>query len=253
MDIGLESTWIVTLLLVALRLAPLFINTPLDIMGKLPGNIRFLMLLSIAFLLTLGMDLSIPETPSSMVMLTKLALIELGYGAAMAFGFYASFAAFSMGGRLLDFQMGFGAASIFDPATNQQNPLMGTIFLMLSLVIFFSTDAIHYVIRGLAFSFESVPVGLGVWEIQYAHIIKMFGYLFVYGVMLVAPIIAVLLLLDVGVGVMARTMPQMNVYFLFLPLKIFTGLLLTAIVLKYLMPLFEEIHMLTFRYWAAIL
>ena len=76
---------------------------------------------------------------------------------------------------------------------------------------------------------------------------------YVYGVIIAAPVIGVLMLLDTGIAVMGRTMPQMNVYFLFLPLKIGAALILTAASLRYLSPVLERLFLTVFEYWQRLL
>lgn len=76
--------------------------------------------------------------------------------------------------------------------------------------------------------------------------------MFVYGLAVVAPVVAVLLMLDVGMAVAARTMPQVNMFIVGFPLKIFMGLLVLALSLNYMGPLLEKIYASIFLYWQRV-
>ncbi|MGD9364173.1 MAG: flagellar biosynthetic protein FliR, partial [Desulfobacteraceae bacterium] len=121
------------------------------------------------------------------------------------------------------------------------------------VLTFFLLDGHHMLIRGFAYSIEQLPLGQGIASIQIDAVIAQFGKMFVYGLMLVAPAVFALFLLDIGLAVAARTMPQINIFILGLPLKIFVGSILLALSLKYLSPLLKRIFESLFRYWEHIL
>ena len=124
----------------------------------------------------------------------------------------------------------------------------------MGIAIFFAIDGHHTLLRGLALMMETMPLGMlgplsilgnfndiNLIEIMNQAIIEQFGLTFIYGLLMAAPVVATLLLLDSGIAIMAKTMPQMNVYFLFLPLKIFIGLIVLAISLRYIKPLIDSL------------
>jgi flagellar biosynthetic protein FliR len=163
------------------------------------------------------------------------------------------FAAFLLGGRIVDFQMGFGVAGLIDPATRTQAPLIGTILNLIAIMVFYTLDGHHYLLRGLAFSVEKIPPGAWLGDFDLAVVIAHFGAMFSFAIAIVAPVIFSILLLDVGLAVMARTMPQMNVFIVSLPLKIFTGLSVTALSMHTFTPLMEKIFEAMFVFWQNIL
>jgi flagellar biosynthetic protein FliR len=173
-------------------------------------------------------------------------------GGLMAFGVVAAFAAFLLGGRIIDVQMGFGVASLIDPTTRSSAPLLGTFLNFLAVVTFFAIDGHHLIIRGLAFSLEHIPPGTSLGEINIGAVVAHFGAMFIFGVMVVAPALIAILLLDIGLAVIARTMPQVNVFIVSLPLKIFVGLAMTAISLPYLGSVMKRIFESIFSYWESV-
>jgi flagellar biosynthetic protein FliR len=149
--------------------------------------------------------------------------------------------------------MGFGVATLIDPATRAYAPLLGTFLNLLAVVIFFAIDGHHLLIRGLAHSFELVPLGVPLTEFNIAAVITHFGSMFVYAAAIAAPVVVSLFLLDVALGVVARTMPQVNVFIVSIPLKIFIGLAVFALSLQFMTPLMKNMFESIFRYWEKIL
>jgi flagellar biosynthetic protein FliR len=193
------------------------------------------------------------EVSVDLAELTRAFLQEALLGALLAFGLFAAFGAFLFGGRILDFQMGFSVANLIDPVTNAQSPLIGSILKLMAIVIFFSLDGHHLLLRGLLYSLEKIPPGGAFFEMNLKAVVEQFGLMFVFGIALVAPAVVTLLLLDVGMAFMARTMPQVNIFIVGLPLKIFVGLTVLALSLKFLGPLLNRIYESIFRYWEAVI
>lgn len=253
MTIEIASSLLLAVLLLSIRLSALLLLSPLFSVAQLPVRVRVLFIVALASVLTLALQPSLQTMPATLAELILAAINELIVGAALAFGVFAAFAAFMFGGRLLDFQMGFGVAALIDPATNNQSPLIGTALNMMAVTTFFLLDGHHLLIRGLAYGLEQVPLGVPLTEIGIDAIVMQFGLMFVYGVAVVAPALVALLLVDAGMAIAARTMPQVNMFIVGLPIKIFVGLVLLALSLGYMGPLLERIYASIFRYWEVIL
>lgn len=253
MTVELNIEWLVALILLTVRLGAVFFASPFDAMGRLPARIRVYMTLGLAFTLLMANQPPLAPLPATISGLVGAGVFELFLGLAMAFGFYCAFGSIMVAGRVLDFQAGFGAAQLLNPATNASNPLFGTVFSLLAVVLFFLSDAYLWAIKGFAFGLQMVPVGHATlqqmpWEILLAQ----FGINYSFGLILCAPVVAVLLLVDTGIAVMGRTMPAMNVYFLFLPLKIGIALALTAIATLHMGPVFEALFRGVFDFWQSL-
>lgn len=253
MQIGVEMTWVLLVLLVSIRFGIVFFASPFDALGRLPGRVRVFAALGLSATLVSALGLATVELPRSVLTFGLLAASEALVGLILAFGFYAAFGSIMVAGKLLDFQAGFGAAQILNPTTNAANPLFGTVLSLFAVVIFFTSDAYLVAIRGLAWSLEALPPGSGVFPDALGVIVGQFGVTYLYGIIIAAPVIGALLLLDTGIAVLGRSMPQMNVYFLFLPLKIFAALALVMVALRYLTPVLEQLFLGVFRYWQLTL
>ncbi|HHJ13911.1 MAG TPA: flagellar biosynthetic protein FliR [Gammaproteobacteria bacterium] len=244
---------VTTVLLVSVRFGALFLLTPLFAVAQVPVRVRVFFLLTLAFVMVYGLKVVPFAAPVTVAGLLQAVFNELVVGAALAFGVFAAFAAFLFGGRILDFQMGFGVANLIDPATRTQSPLLGTVLNLMAVIIFFLLNGHHMLIRGLAYSIEKIPPGAPMRALGVEAIVSQFGVMFVYGLAVVAPAVFTLLLLDVGMAVAARTMPQVNMFIIGFPLKIFLGLVLLALSLNYMGPLLEKIYGSIFHYWQQVI
>ena len=253
MQLHIETAWIAAVLLVSIRIGTVFIMTPVFGSMQMPGRIRVFLVLALSAAIVSATDTRALQVPAQVGDLVRAALGELTLGALLAFGIFAGFAAFLFGGRLLDMQMGLGVASLIDPATRSQAPLLGTLFNMLAVVVFFALDGHHMIIRGMAYSLERFPPGSFGGQFDITAVIAMFGSMFTFGFALVAPVVFALFLIDVGMAVMSRTMPQVNIFILAVTIKIFVGLVILAISVQATGPLMHRIFAAIFSYWERVL
>lgn len=253
MDLHFELALLTTILLVFTRLSALFLMTPLFAIAPVPVRIRVLVLLALATVLVAAVPPAAMVSYPTLPALGGAMLNELLVGALMAFGLFAAFGVFLFGGRIIDFQMGFGVANLIDPATNTQSPMLGTALNLMAVATFFLLDGHHLLMRGIVYSLEVVPPGSALAQMSLGPIVAQFGLMFSYGLVLVAPVAFTLLLLDVGLAVAARTMPQVNMFIVSLPLKILVGLSMLALSLNYLAPLLKKVYASIFIYWQAVL
>jgi flagellar biosynthesis protein FliR len=253
MSVTVDMLWLTAVFLVAIRMAPLFVFAP--VLGTTDIPVRVRVFLALAFATALVSAISTPALSplSSTGALIAAAVSELVIGVAMVFGVFAAFAAFLFGGRLLDIQIGFGIANVFDPVTRAQGPLLGTALNLLAIALFFAVDGHHMLVRGIAYSLSRFPPGRSLTELQPAAIVEQFGVVFAYGLMVVAPAVIILLLLDVGLAIAARTMPQMNIFIVAMPLKVVVGVLALAMSMRYLAPAMERAFESIGLYWQRLL
>lgn len=247
-----DTGWAVALFLVAIRVAGVLLFAPVFGFATLPGRIRMVFVLVLSAVLVATLAAPPAAASGSAGSLVLAAGRELLLGAAMGFGIVATFAAFMFGGRILDYQIGFGVATLFDPSSRVQSPLMGTFLTMLGAVLFLALDAHHTLIRALAYSLTAVPPGAA-HELDPQLLIGQFGLLFTYGLVLVAPPVMALALADLAVAFAARVMPQVSAYFIALPAKVLLGLVVTALSLRFMGPYIAGMYDGIFRYWHALL
>ncbi|MFL6711381.1 MAG: flagellar biosynthetic protein FliR [Sulfurifustis sp.] len=253
MTLSVELGWIVAVTLVATRLGAILVLAPFFGSGSVPANFRVFFVIGLSALIVSNLHLAPSSIPASLPAFTLAALSEFALGAMLAFGIFAAFAVFLLAGRIMDVQLGFGVATLIDPTNRTQSPLLGTFLNLVAVALFFAVDGHHMLIRGLAFSLERVPPGVFVTDVDPGVVVAQFGGMFVYAAALSAPVIFTILLVDVVLAVVARTAPQVNIFVVSFPLKIFVGLLVLAISLRYMAPVVARIFESLFDYWQQLL
>ena len=179
---------------------------------------------------------------TSVLALAVGAAGEILLGLIIGFSVKLIFAGIQLAGQLAGYQMGMALANVMDPSSSQQVPLLAQFNNLFGLLIFISINAHYLFIRALIHSFEMVPP----FNVNFSgslmeHLIKMSGNMFVIGIQVGAPVIAALLITSVAFGLIARTVPQMNVLIVGMPLKIVIGLLFLGISLPYFSAFLKKI------------
>jgi flagellar biosynthetic protein FliR len=253
MSLTVDPAWMTLVLLVSVRFGALFVLAPVFGGVPLPAQFRALFVLAMAACLVAALPAIAAPMPTGVVPLVLAALTELAIGAAMAFGLFTAFGAFQFAGKLLDLQIGFSIGTVFDPVTRAQSPMLGSALNMLALVLFFALDGHHMLMRGVAYSLQRVPPGSLPANWSIAPLVDQFGSMFVFGLVLVAPVVFALLMVDVGLGIVSRTMPQLNIFTVGIPAKIVVGLLIFAGTLTALAPVMARAFASVFTYWQRLL
>ena len=167
---------------------------------------------------------------------------EILLGLVIGFSIKLIFAGIQLAGQLAGYQMGMALANVMDPSSSQQVPLLAQFNNLVALLIFITINAHYWFIRALAHSFQLVPpLNVNFSGSLMEHLIKMSGNMFVIGIQIGAPVIAALLITSVTFGLIARTVPQMNVFIVAMPLKIAVGLLFLGFSLPYFSAFLEKI------------
>jgi flagellar biosynthesis protein FliR len=225
-------------LLVWVRVAATLVASP--IFGSVPAPAVFKVLLSLFLSVAIAMGVAAnPAVHHDAIggsdSLAALVLGEAFIGLTLGFGLHAAFGALSMAGKVLDIQLGFGLGATYDPVLRTQAPVLSAALTLYGVVIFFLVGAHHGLVRGLAFSFERMPAGTGtLGPAALPAVVAQFGAMFTLAVVIVAPVIFGLLLVEAGLSVLSRVMPQMNIMFVGVPVKIFAGLSLLALLAPHL-------------------
>jgi len=239
-------------LMLSVRFGTATALTPIFGFISLPGFVRAL--LSLAF--GVAVASSLPNTAIhgvgelSAPYLVFTALREAIIGAVFSLGFWSAYAATQVAGRVLDVQIGFGVAGILNPATNAFSPLLGSLFGMIGIAVFLSMDGHHQMLRALALSTDIASPNISGNEAGAFAILQQSSAMFVYGLMLAAPVMLALLLVDITLAIYARSLPQLNVLVLSFAIKVVIGMLLLAVSLKWTQWTFMQLYKNTFEFWS---
>jgi flagellar biosynthetic protein FliR len=253
MAIDIDPAWMMAVFFTALRLGVVLMMTP--IFSNLNGlvTVRVLLTLSLSALLVSGLGPRLPPPALELGPVLLAALAELVTGLTLAFGVFAAFGAFSVAGKILDVQSGFGLGNVYDPVTRAGAPLFATLLNLAAVAVFFGMDAHHALLRGMAFSLREVAPGSGFHELDAEAVIRQFGLMFSLGVALIIPVMLCLLLAETGLAVVSRVLPQMNVFVVGVPVKIVVGLAVFALTMGTLQPVMARVYASIFIYWEQVL
>lgn len=250
------GAFVATVLLVSLRLGTALAMTPVLAAAMVPTTVRVLLVLGLSAALALGLP-AVAGAPGPDLnhpgLLIQAGLTEVALGATLGLGILLAFAAFTLGGRLLDVQIGFGLGQAFDPTSNTQVPVLTSLFNQAGVVVFFLVDGHHALLRGFAYSLERFPVGRP-WPLDAAlePVLKQVAGTFSLAFVLAIPVVFCLLLVDLALGALARNLPQINMLTFGIPVKILVGMLALALWLSGIGPVMTRVYGTIFRTWDAV-
>lgn len=228
-------------ILILVRVTGLFVISPIFGRNNLPTIMKVGLSVTVAFiLLPLKVDTFYLSIDNYKVLIFW-SMSEFLIGIIIGFIASTYFTAVYLAGTIIDIQMGFGMVNIMDPQTNVQMPLMGGFYNILITLLFLNINGHHKLIQSLIYSYEVLPIGFNIPINQNIinYMVKIFIEIFVLAFQLSAPILIAIFLGNVVLGILARTMPQMNIFIVGLPFKIIIGIVIILISLQ-LFPRYSE-------------
>lgn len=172
--------------------------------------------------------------PNTLPAYTMAILIEVLVGWLIGFTAFVILSAINLGGQLIDMQIGFAMVNVMDPTLRQTSPLMGSFLYNICILVFLITNGHYILISALAESFSTIaPLTAHFDGGIVMLIVNMTGHIFVTGLKLALPVLFAILLTNVGLGVLARTMPQMNIFVVGIPVQIVLGLFVIGMMLPF--------------------
>ncbi len=210
---------------VMVRVSGLVMAAPILGGRGVPPQLRAALTLVTALVLYPALGaLPVPSAPAAYF---ALVIRELVVGLGLGYAVTLVFSAVYLAGQLIDVPMGFGMVNVVDPQSGTQVPIIAQFQYILAALIFFAVRGHHALLRALATSFAVIPIGGGFPKGSLAGtVVEIFASMFYLGVRLSLPLMAGLVLADIAMGIIARAVPQINVFMLEFPAKILLGLLL---------------------------
>ncbi len=155
------------------------------------------------------------------------------------------FAGVQLGGQLLGFQMGFGVAQVLDPVTGAEAPVLAQMAYLVAILLFLLLDIHHYFLLALGEGIKAFPPGsLRLSPGLFEELVRQGGLIFRLSLKILAPVLAILLLIQIALGIVSRFVPQINVMIVSFPLTIGVGLFFFGLTLellgKVLTPAYAE-------------
>ena len=224
-------------LLVLIRVGTILFVIPFFESRNIPFLVKAGLAISVSWLMMPQVRSIPPDLASTPLFILLLGILsEIGIGLIIGLMVQLIFVGIQLAGQMAGYQMGLALANVVDPASSMQIPMLAQFLNLFALLLFVSFDIHHYFIRALVSGFETIPF----WQARFEgdllqFIVEIAGKAFVIAVQIGAPIITALLLTSVALGLVARTVPQMQIFVVAMPVKIIIGLLFFGFSLPFCM------------------
>ncbi|MFO1445922.1 flagellar type III secretion system protein FliR [Bacillus sp. Bva_UNVM-123] len=229
-------------LLVFVRVTSFFLMMPLFSYRSIPASHKIGLGFFMAWIIFFTIDAPLLEINSTyFFLIMKEALVGLTIG----FVAYMILAAIQIAGGFIDFQMGFAIANVIDPQTGAQSPLMGQYLYTIGLLLLLTVNGHHLLLDGVFNSYRFIPLEQP-WipfgnENMVEFVIKAFNTMFIIAFQMAIPVVGSLFLVDVALGIVARTVPQLNVFVVGLPLKIGVSFIVLIAVMSFILLVVSQL------------
>jgi len=229
-------------LLILVRTSAMLVSAPLLSHKGIPSWTKVGFALFFALVLVPLQGSRLPQPPENFGTLGAAVISEGLFGLALGLAMQLIFVSLQMGSHILGVQMGFGLGAVYDPVTGAQFGAFDQFYAVLVTLVFFTVNGHYMVIQALAETIRAVP--LGTWDpltIQSSAVASLFTGLLVTAVRIAMPVVAALFLTDVGMGFVARTVPQANILIVGMPIKITVGMIVLIAALPVTTTLMQSV------------
>jgi flagellar biosynthetic protein FliR len=224
-------------LLILMRVGAMLFVAPVFGGSTVPTHTKMLFSMMIALILLPIVSIPAATMPFDTLALGWLGMNELLVGLVMGISLIFIFAAIQYAGQIIDFQMGFAIVNLIDPTQDVQIPIMGFFHFLIAILIFLAMNAHYMVINALVDSFGAVPLmTAGFSGLVVGSITKAFGDLFIVGMRIAAPTIAVIMIYNASLGIIAKTVPQINLLIVGFPIRIALGMITVGLSMAFFYP-----------------
>ncbi len=243
---------LILFIVVFTRLGGLMASAPIFSTYPIPAQIKAWFVALVAFIIyPLVLAKSGFQLPTNIPELTIILLKEFSIGYIIGFISNLVFTAVEMASEIIAIQMGLAAAQALNPLTGMSAPILGQGYVILTSIIFISLNAHQWLFSAVYKSFAVIPPGYGfIFNGQLTQeSIFMTGQIFSMAFGIALPIFSVLLITDVLLGFTAKMMPQMNIFMVAMPLKIYIGL---SLIIMFLLGMSSYIQSIIEKLFTAI-
>jgi flagellar biosynthetic protein FliR len=253
MGLTLSVDWVFSSLLLSLRLAPAFALAPPFSLTRTPVLFRVLFGAGLAGVMAAMVGPADRISDLGLPTLVLDSIRELTLGLIIVLALQVMFGALYVAGRTLDVQAGFGLAVVINPATGEQNPLIGTLFAYAAGAVFFAMDGHVQLLAIVRASLDAIPLGAGDFPTTLVRLTAFMSTIFVAAMGVAGGMILCLFLADMAIAMLSRTVPQMNVLILGLQVKSLLVLLVLPATLGFVGALLARMVAITLQAVAGLL
>jgi flagellar biosynthetic protein FliR len=227
--------------MVLTRISAFFLVLPVFGWKSIPNRIKIAVTLLVTIFFSIVAPFRIDAEKVSALEAIILLANEATYGLALGLIVTLLFATVKFSGRFVERQMGLAMAQILDPLTGERAQPLGSIFEMIFIIIFLSANGHHIFLLIISRSYEVFPAGsIPTIAVLSNGVIKAGSAMLLAGLKLAAPMLAAFILLFIILAVFARIVPEMNILFISLPMRVGMGLLMAIIFLPFINSFVSE-------------
>jgi len=166
---------------------------------------------------------------------------ELFIGTLAGFGAVLTFGTIQMAGDVMGLGSGFRAAQVLNPALGLQGSAMNQFFVVMATLLFLVINGHHIFLIALQRSFDLIPLTAALPALSSERLLALGGQMIGLGVQMALPVFGAVLLTDLSLGLLARVAPQVQVFFLGVPVKVGIGLMALLLSMGVVFPLLRDI------------
>ena len=238
---GELDAWLAVFLYPFVRVLALMSAAPLFSHASVPYPVR----IGLSLLITLVIAPMLPAaafvSPFS-ALGVMLVITQVLIGVAIGLTMQIVFAAVELAGDLIGLQMGLSFAGFIDPQNAEQAPLIGSFLSITLMLLFLSLNGHLALIAALRGSFDTLPLAGAAWRgIDAARIVEAGTGMFATGLSLALPIVGALLLVNLALGILSRTAPQLNLFAVGFPVTLLVGMLMLLLAAPFALPALQGV------------
>lgn len=216
------------------RITGLIVIAPIFGSRNIPAQVKIGLSTVVALIIFSVKKMPAYQFPDNIIPFILSIVNEFIIGLVIGFAAYLIFAAVQLAGQLIDMQMGFGIVNVIDPVYGTQVPLMGTFKYFLAMMIYLVTNSHYMLFQALFQSYDLIPInGFKYHSSLTDFMLTLFIGMFTIALQISIPIVGALFVAEIAMGILARTVPQMNVFIVGMPAKIIVGFIIIIMLLPF--------------------
>ncbi len=229
-------------ILVLIRVSGLFVFAPFFSSQVFPYEVKAACSLVLAWVIYMSVPYSSGELLGEVGMFPYMVVMELMITFVVFFAANLVFNGIMMAGSLMGVHIGFSLTSTIDPFTDAENNVLAQMYYLFGILMFLVFGGTHIMMRALVYSFELIPLGGINYSVNVLdQIIKISHQMWVISLELSGPVLLVMIFVTAGLGLLAKAVPQMNIFAVGFLAKIVLGMIVLLLTIEVSIDYFEEL------------
>lgn len=229
---------LLVVVIVMIRVGPLLFLMPVTGSRNVPSQVKILATVTTALILAPAVPVQAGQLPQSGAGVLLFVMSEVLFAGILAVFARLVFDAVQVAGQMVGIQMGMGMAGVMDPQFGVQTSIVGQFWNLLAILIFLAINGHHIYIKTLIDSYSWVAPGtLSITSATFEGMMRGAGHMFFLAVKIMAPASAAVFFSHVAMGIIAKTVPQVPILIVGMPLNIAVGFIFVGLSLTYFLPL----------------